>query len=103
MRGCDESRETGRGCGCGRERRVPSSPPLLCRASPPQGGDRISPRLSLVPNGAGMSGAPRLPISPPCGEMAGRPEGGAVPPASQSSPPGWQCSPFIVSRETSSP
>ncbi|RWC49700.1 MAG: hypothetical protein EOS29_32625, partial [Mesorhizobium sp.] len=46
-------------------------PPLSCRTSPPQGGDRMSRMLSPI-----TSVAEKLPISLLAGEMAGRPEGG---------------------------
>ncbi|MER8435610.1 molybdopterin-dependent oxidoreductase [Mesorhizobium sp. M1393] len=44
---------------------------------PSKGGDRLSPRPSLISNAARGEPAPKLPISPLAGEMAGRPEGGA--------------------------
>jgi hypothetical protein len=51
----------------------------LCPAGhlPHKGGDRLSSRLSLISNVAGLSEAPKLPISPLVGEMSGRTEGGA--------------------------
>ncbi|RWC47802.1 MAG: lytic murein transglycosylase [Mesorhizobium sp.] len=56
----------------------------LCPAGhlPRKGGDQMPFLVSLISNGAGMSGAPKLPISPLAGEMSGRTEGGAVPPTS---------------------
>ncbi|RWM29552.1 MAG: hypothetical protein E5Y01_06910 [Mesorhizobium sp.] len=40
------------------------------------GGDRTSPMLSPIANGAGCPPSHELPVSPHEGEMAGRPEGG---------------------------
>ncbi|TPL23053.1 hypothetical protein FJ952_04440 [Mesorhizobium sp. B2-4-10] len=60
--------------------RVPSHPPLPCRASPPQGG-RLAGLMSRQPSTIGDWRRPRRhPISPLAGEMPGRAEGGAVPP-----------------------
>ncbi|RWC87048.1 MAG: hypothetical protein E5V58_21885 [Mesorhizobium sp.] len=57
--------------------RVPSHPPLPCRASPPQGGRSDVAMLSPITYSARKAPPPALPISPLAGEMAGRPEGGA--------------------------
>ncbi|RWQ48994.1 MAG: hypothetical protein EOS82_17545 [Mesorhizobium sp.] len=49
---------------------------MSCRTSPPQGGDRMSLRLSSISSVEKLALSRTLPISPLAGEMPGRAEGG---------------------------